>query len=143
MTDTINPDNEIWRIIPGFGNQYEASNLGQIRKVSDHYILEQCEKKTGYVYVHLRHKGKDHCKRVNRLVALAHIPNPHNKPQVHHKDGNRANNRVENLEWLTAWENVIEAVKRKKKKQQDKDNAMHCGSFYDVWFGARAADLPG
>ena len=133
MTGTINPDNEIWRIIPCFGNQYESNNLGQIRKASDHKVLIPYPKK-GYLYVHVLNKDKQYCVRAHRLVALAHIANPYNKPQVHHKDGNRANNRIENLEWVTPSENVNEAVKRRKKKQQDKDNALHWGSFFDVWF---------
>jgi hypothetical protein len=59
----------------------------------------------GYLFVALRRNGKTIQCRIHRLVAIEHIPNPENKPEVNHKDGDKTNNQVYNLEWVTASEN--------------------------------------
>jgi len=64
----------------------------------------------GYPQVLLYHNGKDYCKRVHRILAELFIPNPENKKQVNHKDRNRANFNLDNLEWCTAKENAIHSV---------------------------------
>lgn len=68
----------------------------------------------GYLKVDLHKDGKRTHKKVHRLVAEAFVPNPANKPQVNHKDGNKQNNSYTNLEWVTNQENVIHAQKMLK-----------------------------
>ena len=110
---------EDWRAIPGYEGYYEVSSLGEVRSlnkeikanlVNNEYvnrpgrILKQKEIK-GYKTVSLCVDYEATTWRVHRLVAMAFIPNPDNKPQVNHIDGNPANNCVNNLEWCTAKEN--------------------------------------
>lgn len=74
-------------------------------------LLVPCLNKFGYLNVCLRKDGKARVLKVHRLVAEAFLPNPGNKPQVNHKDGDKTNNCVQNLEWATASENVQHAVR--------------------------------
>ena len=121
---------EIWKNIPNFDGIYQVSNLGRIRSVDKYIevesnnqfvnytivkkiegrILKQNKMPCGYLKVNLRKDRKEVTKRVHRLVAEAFIPNPKNLPQVNHKDCNRLNNNVDNLEWVTAKENSIYSV---------------------------------
>ena len=98
--------NEIWRKIEGFEN-YEVSNLGNVRSLKNKKvkILKLIKRETGYIFINLYKNKKIHHKSVHRLVASTFIPNPQNKSQVNHIDGDKTNNKVENLEWCTAKEN--------------------------------------
>ena len=75
-----------------------------------------CKDKTGYLYVNLYYKKKLHRKLIHRLVAMSCLPNPENKPEVNHKDGNKKNNKATNLEWVTEKENTYHAYKTKLRK---------------------------
>lgn len=96
---------EIWKNIPNYENRYQVSNLGNVKsllKSSDGIILKPTINKHGYNTVCLRKDGKGKTLLVHRLVALAFIPNPNNFNVVNHKDENRLNNCVSNLEWCTS-----------------------------------------
>lgn len=90
---------EIWKDIEGFEGKYQVSSWGRIRSVNG--ILKTYENKKGYLKIGLYKNGKYHKRRINRLVAQAFIPNPYDLPQVNHMDGNKRNNSVTNLEWVT------------------------------------------
>ena len=71
-------------------------------------LLKQHKNKYGYLTVPL---GRSHaCMTVHRLVGLAFLPNPDNKPQINHKDGDKTNNKLENLEWATSQENQLHSI---------------------------------
>ena len=104
---------EIWKPVKGFEN-YEVSNLGQVKSLNynrtkEAKILRLCKNKDGYLTVTLYKNGKGYAKKVHRLVTAAFIPNPEGKTEVNHIDGNKTNNRVENLEWATHSENMHHA----------------------------------
>jgi len=96
---------EEWRIINEFPN-YDVSNLGNIRNNKSNKIMKICIK-SGYYHVSLLNTSVKKTLKVHRLVALAFIENPKNKSEVNHKDKNKLNNHVNNLEWMTRQENNI------------------------------------
>lgn len=99
---------EIWKDIEGFENRYEISSFGNVRNKKTSKVLKHSNNYHGYPFVLLRKKGDDKVKnlKIHRLVAEAFIPNPDNLPQVNHKDGNKLNNSVDNLEWCTCQYNI-------------------------------------
>lgn len=143
---------EEWKDISGYENFYKVSNLGRV--ISLPYIDKRGFKRTqkfiqlntdrnGYKRVGLTgNNNKRKYLSVHRLVAQAFIPNPDNKPQVNHKDSDRSNNSVTNLEWVTSSENNTHAYKFGKNyprfgKENGKSNTIIQydlnGNFIKEW----------
>ena len=112
---------EKWLPCPGFETSYEVSNYGQVRSI-DRYIYGRNGlvkgqlihfdfNKKGYPQLRLYNKNKKYVRNQHRLVALAFIPNPNNLTQVNHIDGNKLNNCVWNLEWISNSDNQKHAYK--------------------------------
>ena len=104
-------EDEIWKDIPGYEGRYKISNYGKVWSNFKKDFMSISVDKDGYSRVALFKDGKQKQLQVHRLVALTFIPNPENKPEVNHKDRNKSNNNVENLEWVTQSENVAHAYR--------------------------------
>jgi len=100
---------EIWKPVDQFPN-YNVSNLGNIKNIITNKLLKIMYK-DGYVNISLKHNELKKTFKVHRLIALAFIENPENKSDVNHKDKNKINNNVSNLEWMTRKENNIHRCK--------------------------------
>ncbi|MFB4275792.1 NUMOD4 domain-containing protein [Nonomuraea sp. MTCD27] len=113
---------ETWIDIAGYEGHYQVSDHGQIRslprfragrgglptKVSGR-ILRPGTGSNGYLFVILSKNARSTNARIHRLVAAAFLPNPEQRPEVNHLDGDKTNNHVTNLEWATRQENVRHA----------------------------------
>ena len=123
---------EIWKDILGYEGLYQVSNFGRVKSLErlikyteNKIVLRKCRiikthtNKCGYVYVVLHKDGNKKNYLVHRLVAEVFISNPDNLPQVNHKDENKLNNSVENLEWCDAKYNVNygTCIERRSKKR--------------------------
>jgi hypothetical protein len=105
---------EIWKNVKGFNGIYQVSNLGRLKSFKENKngrILSNINRQGGYLSVVLGYRGLKKYTRIHRLVAETFIPNPDNKPEVNHIDGNKQNNCVSNLEWVTRKENAAHAMK--------------------------------
>ena len=102
-----NLDGEEWRPISDYEELYQVSNYGRVKSFhkGSTRILKPALNVQGYLFVILYNKRKTFHARLSRLVAKVFIPNLDNKPEVNHIDGNKLNNYVENLEWVTSSEN--------------------------------------
>lgn len=117
---------ELWKEIIGYEGKYQISNLGNVKSIhykknisENHKLLKQrCAIRNGknsYKYIVLSKENKVHTFYVHRLVAEYFVPNKDNKPYVNHKDGNKHNNKANNLEWVTPLENNLHAYHVLKK----------------------------
>jgi len=107
-------ENEIWKDVKGYEGYYEVSNLGRVKRIGKTNCLRSAITKDGYEQVTLSVNNKLKSYAIHRLVAIAFIPNPNNLPQVNHKDENKLNNYVENLEWCTQEYNLKYGTARKR-----------------------------
>lgn len=128
----------VWKPVKDFEGYYEVSDDGNIRSI-DRYVgnrwggktlkkgvvLKLATNRKGYKSVMLHKNTIWYQKQVHRLVAEAFIPNPLNLPQVNHKDTNKTNNKVENLEWVTGIDNMRHAFANGcfKRTQRQREHA--------------------
>ena len=122
MIDFVDENKEEWRDIPGYEGLYQASNKGRIRSVPrkqeimwkgkhvvkyvNGKIIKQSDQKCGYMMVWLSKDGKEKAHTVHRLIGYAFLENPENLSDINHKDGNKKNNCVDNLEWCSRSDNI-------------------------------------
>lgn len=103
---------EEWKPIAGYEGLYKVSNLGRVCNTQK--VLKQTVSRKGYARVGLHKNGNLKTIEIHRLVAQAFLDNPNGFPEVNHKDENKLNNMVENLEWCTRKHNVTYGNRQKK-----------------------------
>lgn len=130
---------EKWRDIEGYEGLYQVSNHGHVRSVdrvvkysdgkpSRHFKgqeIKPLDGNNGYLFVNLSNNSKIKRIGIHRLVALAFIQKPSDNVEVNHIDGNKKNNSVENLEWVTRRENILHSYRKLGHKRPWKGRKMH------------------
>lgn len=134
---------EIWKNINNF-SKYQISNLGNVKSKGRYTKVgiknqEKCFRKERMIKFHINKKGykqvtlyddnnKPKTMRIHKLVALSFIQNPNNLPQINHKDGNKLNNKTDNLEWISNYDNIQHAIKNNLINQElRKENMRKLG----------------
>lgn len=113
---------EKWKDVVGYENLYSISTLGVIKRKAilglGELVLTPIKEPIKYIYYGLYHPTTNSFKlqSLHRIMAKTFIPNPLNKLQVNHIDGDKFNNKLENLEWATASENQIHSIKNGLRK---------------------------
>ena len=143
-----NLPNEIWKDVIGYEGLYQVSNMGRVKSLNFNreQILRASPNPKGYLHLSLSKNNRKRTWRVNIIVEKAFIPNPENKPTVNHLNGNKIDNRVENLAWATNAENTEHAVKtgliksgaqNVLSKLSEEDRRFICENYtpYDKNFG--------
>ena len=123
---------EIWKPIPNYEELYMVSNLGRVKSVKRDKILKEQLNERGYLRVSLSKNNKQKIYSVHRLVMITFIGYEEGK-QVNHIDGDKTNNRLDNLEWTTQSENMKHAYDNrlvKSKRRVRKIRCIETGEIY-------------
>ena len=150
--------NEEWRDIEGFEGYYQVSNLGRVRSVDreiyhpynktiSHYkgkILKPGKRNKGYLGICLTKGNKQKSFLVHRLVAQAFIPNPYNFEQINHKDEDKTNNQVSNLEWCDCkynmnYGNLKSNMSKTRRNNISNQKPVKCLETGQIYFNSQDA----
>lgn len=133
---------EVWKDIKGYEGLYQISNLGRVKSLRSNQFLSGGNNGNGYQFVFLCNKKVNKRFYIHRLVALHFIPTKNNKLQVNHKDGNKSNNCVENLEWCTNKENLIHSVKYLNKHNPKPIKCVETDkTYYSISIAAKSFNM--
>jgi hypothetical protein len=129
----------MWKSIEDYP-KYEVNEYGDVRNVKTGKLLKSFVNHRGYLRINLNGKSKF----IHRLIAEYFIPNPDNKPQINHINGNKLDNRIENLEWTTNSENMLHAYKTGLRKVYKINQYTKNGIFLRQYDNAEeASELTG
>lgn len=120
--DKVNHPIEEWRDISEFPN-YEVSNIARVRNKSSKLIKTPSVGKRGYPVLSFKKDGHTYLRTLHRVFAIAWIPNPDNKREVNHINGDKCDCSINNLEWVTSFEN-LEHARRTGLHNSDGDKAV-------------------
>lgn len=138
--DDYNEDDEKWDVIKDFPD-YEINRKGNVRNIYTKRHIGLNPNSSGYLAVNLHKDKKPYRKLIHILVAQQYIPNPENKPIVNHIDEDRANNHVENLEWVTVKENSNHGNRNEKLAKRGSrpiNEYDTSGRYLRTWISASA-----
>ena len=115
-----NNEVEIWKDIEGYDGMYQVSNKGRVKslKFGKEKILRPGKNGNGYLFVYLYKNRKKKMCKVHRLVAMTFLPNPDNLPQVNHKNEDKTDNKVVNLEWCSAKYNINYGTRTQRQAEK-------------------------
>ena len=116
------------KILNGWKGIFQISNTGKVRRLYKRgpKELKSVVKRGGYKGVLLKANGIFKCELIHRLVATAFIPNPDNLPHVNHKDEDKTNNSIDNLEWCDAKYNNNYGTKGKRIRESKLNKTYNC-----------------
>ena len=120
---------EEWRDIKGYEGLYKISSCGKVYSIWKKSLKTLQDDKDGYKKVTIYKEGKPKCIAVHRLVASNFLEKPDGKDYVNHKDGNKSNNKVDNLEWCTQSENELHAHEAGLKHTRKEVSSYIDGTF--------------
>ncbi len=138
---------EVWKDVVGYEGYYQVSNLGRVKSlqtkayshakkcaipVMREKILKPFPDTDKYLMIDLKKDGNRNCQKVHRLVAKAFITNPDNLPQVNHKDENKQNNCVDNLEWCTNQYNSTYGTAKQRMAQKQKKKVLQISATGEI-----------
>lgn len=138
-------DGEIWKDIPGYEGLYKISNYGRVKSLKRYRpngsksqlvpekIMKGTDNLCGYLVVTLSKSSKTKKSYIHRLVGIAFLPNPFNLPEINHKDEDKSNNKIENLEWCSSLYNTNygTGIIRGRKKREE-NGFMRKIDMYDL-----------
>lgn len=140
-------EEEIWKDIEGYEGLYKVSNLGNVLslKRKKPHLLKPVQYTNGYLFVTLSNHNKSLKENsIHRLVAKAFLSNPNNLPQVNHKDEDKTNNRVDNLEWCDAKYNLNYGTTQERKAKAKSKPVLQYdknGNFLNKYPSASDAEI--
>jgi hypothetical protein len=137
--------NEIWKDIEGYKGLYQISNLGQVKSLNysntrEIKKLSLCKQSNGYLVCLLYRNGNRKTYKIHRLVAQTFLSNPNNYPVINHKDEDKTNNCVDNLEWCSISYNNAYGTHREKVGNAHKKEVYQYlldGTFIKKWGSVR------
>lgn len=133
---------EIWKAIPNYEDRYEISNFGRARSLKTNKFLSPNIMSHGYTCIHLYRGGKStrKVKTLHQLVAQLFIANIESCREVNHKDFDRANNHIDNLEWVTRKQNVHHALAAGRRvKPEKKVKGINLKTKIVIWYESQIA----
>ena len=135
---------ESWRVVIGYTNNYAVSNQGRVKSLLTGKILKPAINHKGYFTVQLSLSGHRRNMKIHRLVALTFIPNPDGLPEVDHINGDRQDNRVENLRWVSGSTNTRNREVCRQSSSEYNGVIKHSttGSFVaSIWYNKKTVYL--
>lgn len=132
-------EEEIWKDIAGYEGKYKVSNYGNIYSVKSNRTLLPLRALNGYLLIMLGRTTYS----IHRIVATTFLPNPNKLPCINHKDGNKHNNKVDNLEWCSYSYNLIHAYKTGLNRRERAVECLQNGVVVKRYRSAREAEKDG